>query len=157
MAQNSSVRKSRPNILVAGTTRTSKITTSSALAEATQFCHTSSEIWSRRRTSMTVGTTSLTVTLSMKTSYSYKTLFLFFLFLFWEKCKWNIIKKHQLKQNKFKANLNGKHLPHPRVKILSIHQCLQIKLHFYLNYELTYFPLTEHAGTYSFLTSLQVS
>ena len=80
MAQNGSVRKSRPNILVTGTPGTGKTTTSSALAEATQFCHTSSEIWLRRRTSMTTGTTSLTVTSSMKASYSHKTLFLIILF-----------------------------------------------------------------------------
>uniref|UniRef100_A0A7N2R9M4 Uncharacterized protein n=1 Tax=Quercus lobata TaxID=97700 RepID=A0A7N2R9M4_QUELO len=39
MAQNGSVRKSRSNILVTGTTGTGKITTSFALAEATQLRH----------------------------------------------------------------------------------------------------------------------
>ncbi|KAL0002787.1 hypothetical protein SO802_016568 [Lithocarpus litseifolius] len=37
MAQNGSVKKSRPNILVTKTPGTSKTTTSSALAEATQL------------------------------------------------------------------------------------------------------------------------
>ncbi|KAL0002776.1 hypothetical protein SO802_016557 [Lithocarpus litseifolius] len=39
MAQNGSVRKGRPNILVTGTPGTGKTTTSSALAEATQLHH----------------------------------------------------------------------------------------------------------------------
>ena len=39
MAQNGSVRKSRPNILVTGTPGTGKTTTSSALAETTQLRH----------------------------------------------------------------------------------------------------------------------
>ena len=39
MAQNGSVRKSRPNILVTGTLGTGKTTTSSALAETTQLRH----------------------------------------------------------------------------------------------------------------------
>ena len=39
MAQNGSVRKSRPNILVTGTPGTGKTTTSFALAEATQLHH----------------------------------------------------------------------------------------------------------------------
>ena len=38
MAQNGSVRKSRPNILVTETPGTGKATTSFALAEATQLC-----------------------------------------------------------------------------------------------------------------------
>nr|POF24665.1 isoform 2 of adenylate kinase isoenzyme 6 like [Quercus suber] len=39
MAQNGSVRKRRPNILVIGTPGKGKTTTSSALAEATQLRH----------------------------------------------------------------------------------------------------------------------